>query len=166
MKRNIDAIYENASPTVKASIKRALEGGYSARQAMRELADAGIGTGIITPDPKKPAIRIPKKREMSMAEKEYRTILEREFRVYVDYEKWKIVLESGAIYTPDFTVWYCGKLLLVCEVKGRVAKNHSSARSILAFKTAASEWPGIRFRYAAKTKEGRWNVTEINAPPQ
>jgi len=115
---------------------------------------------------KKPAIRIPKPPEPTKAEREYWAILAggafHEPVYQIRYEAVTFRLKSGCLYTPDLTVWNMATLLLCIEIKGRVARNHSASRSVLAFKTAASEWPAIRFRYAAKQKDGTWNITEIN----
>jgi hypothetical protein len=162
--RNIDALYEGASATVKASIKRAMAGQIDVSEHMRRLHKE---RGLVRDDPpkKKPAIRMPKPQKMGSAEREYLTILEAEFpqATAILYEGLTLRLKSGCRYCADFTVWDRWRLLLICEVKGRIARNHSAARSVLAFKTAASEWPAIRFRFAAKDKTGGWNVTEINA---
>lgn len=113
----------------------------------------------------KPGIRVPKARKMNHAESLYLRFLQDEFPgCRIEYEAWVIRLKSGARYTADFTVWHpeTPRLILVVEVKGRPAKNHSKARSILAFKTAASEWPIVLFRFAQKEVDGSWSITEIN----
>lgn len=113
------------------------------------------------PARKKPGIRVPKRRVMNNGEAEYKAILEKEFRCYVLYEGITFTLASGLKYCPDFTVWYCGCLKAVVEVKGSFRLG-SAARSHLAFQTAAAEWRDIPFRYAKREKSGKWTITELN----
>lgn len=169
--RNIDALLDGASPTMAANIKRAMAGANQPRgeiDVTAELNKARLARETYKPAPKqKPAIRVPKARTMGKAEAEYAAILCDEFPFTFQVHRYEAItfrLNSGALYTPDLTVWKGAILILAVEVKGIVARHHSSARSILAFKTAASEWPCVAFRYAAKQKDGSFNITELNKP--
>ncbi len=166
MTRNIDALRAGASPEMQRNIAKAMAGAFCphgvgqfgyCQECIRAMQNAISAKH-------KPAIRIPKPREIGAAEDAYRTLLIKEFQTAeIRYEGMSFRLNSGALYTPDFTVWEGESLILAVEVKGIIAKRHSAARSILAFKTAASEWRAIQFRYAAKQKDGSWNITEVNS---
>lgn len=142
-KSEFDKLMEGASPGV--------------RKAALALVDAVHLP--LEPD-RKPSIRLPRRTKMSKPEQEYKAALQVEFPdCRVDFEKWSLRLESGARYTPDFTVWRANELVICVEVKGGF-RLKSAARSYLAFKTAITEWPNLRFRFAEKREDGTWATVE------
>jgi len=148
-----EVLRENASPTVQAAMDAAMYPEHKVAIAMGAPADQF---------PKK-GIRVPKPRKMNKGEQEYFSVLKQEFpsATAILYEGLTLKLKSGCRYCADFTVWDRHKLLLIVEVKGSYVLA-SAGRSHLAFKTAASEWPGIPFRYAKKDENGQWQITELN----
>jgi len=135
-----------------------------ASPAMREA----IRTALHQPPPPappgllKPSIRIPRRRKQSAPEREYGVLLTSEFPgAEVRYEALSFRLSSGARYTPDWIVLQGRETLAVVEVKGGY-RLPSAARSLLAFKEAAAQFPGLPWRFAEK-REGTWIVT-VPAP--
>ncbi len=65
---------------------------------------------------------------------------------------------NGHRYTPDWT--YLENERLVCvEVKGSY-RLESYQRARLAFDQAVVEWPGVRWVWAERRKDGTWRVCE------
>lgn len=113
-----------------------------------------------SPKPPAPAIRIPRQRRPNATESRWleHARLVRPF-CSIRYEAITFRLASGALYTPDFSGWNGATLVWCCEVKG---PHIHSSRSVLAFKSAAAEWPTVRWIFAQWTGD-RWAETEI--PP-
>lgn len=100
------------------------------------------------PAPAKPQIRIPKKAAPNKTEAHASQFLVREFPgCDVRYEALTFRLNSGTIYTPDWTVWRGNTLLLCVEVKARWMHRDASKEK---FKQALAEWPSIKWRFMQK----------------
>lgn len=143
MKREaFNNLMDSASPTVKASGKRALTG--------RELAD-----DYVTP---KPAIRIPKPRTPNKTEARFMSFAaDRWPGADVRYEPITLRLPSGCSYTPDFMIHRNGGWTGFIEVKGPHIRNQ---RSIHAFKEARAAFPMFRWIFA-QWKDGDWALAEL-----
>jgi hypothetical protein len=106
-----------------------------------------------------PAIRVPRSRLPNATE--HRWFLSAKSRwpgLDIRYEAISFRLNSGARYTPDFSGWDHGRLLWCCEVKGAFLGH--SARSILAWKEVAANWPAVTWIFA-QFKSGRWIEAEV-----
>jgi len=145
----VQKLADNASPSIRAALLAAIN------PAPKPAPEAPAG---------KAGIRIPKARKKSSAEAQYEARLRREFPdCEVRHEPFGLRLASGARYTPDFVVLRGPEIVLMVEVKGSY-RLHSAGRSHLAFKTAISEWPALRWRYAAKGRDGAWDITDVEPP--
>jgi len=112
-------------------------------------------------------MRLPKTPKMTYTEASYHRLLQAEFAgpYQIHFERLTLILDSGARYTPDFTVWDGRALLLCVEVKGRT-KLKSFDRATTKFKEAITSFPEILFRHAFLGADGQWNIQEkrFNAP--
>ncbi len=78
--------------------------------------------------------------------------------VAVAFEGVTFRLANGHRYTPDWVYVEGGRLVCV-EVKGSYRLG-SYQRARLAFDQAAVEWPGVRWIWAERRKDGSWHVKE------
>jgi len=107
-----------------------------------------------------PAIRVPRSRKPNATEQ--RWFLSAKARwpgLEIRYEAISFRLAAGPLYTPDFSGWDGARLVWVAEVKGTY-KLGSQSRSVLAWKSAAAEWPAVTFIFAQR-KNGEWAETAI-----
>lgn len=108
-------------------------------------------------------MRLPDKPEMTKPEEAYFNVLAIEFRptefFRIEFETVKLRLNSGTLYTPDFTVWHERTLLLLVEVKGKI-KLKSIDRATLKFKEAITSFPHLTFRHAFQDGLGGWGVQQ------
>jgi hypothetical protein len=72
------------------------------------------------------------------------------------YEALTFRMSNQHRYTPDFVVFEAGRPIECHEVKGGYAL-HSQQRARLAFDQCSKEFPGLRWIWAAKHKDG-WRV--------
>jgi len=128
--------------------------------------DARHGRAYVSPDPKdRPRIRGPKKRIPNATEQRWlNSNLLRDPRLVFRYEAISFRLASGALFTPDWTGWDGAKLVQAIEVKG-AHSFHSHGRAALAFKTAAHEWPAVKFIWA-RWDGSAWQEDVINQVTQ
>lgn len=120
---------------------------FSAGCAQHETAEAGssLPAKVVPPEPRKKGGAINK------TEAEYqRTYLR---GMDARFESMTFQMSNGHKYTPDFIVFQDGKPVEAHEVKGSYAL-HSQQRARLAFDQAKVEFPGIKWVWATKTKEG------------
>jgi hypothetical protein len=130
-------------------------------ELVRNFDSGGVRINLpLVPNPK-PAIRIPKRRIPNATEQRWKDDHSHLWPV-VDfrYEEVSFRLPSGCLYTPDWTLWHRDRLTAAVEVKGAFLGH--AARSILAWKEAAAEWPAVTFIFA-QWKDGEWAESEIKA---
>lgn len=79
--------------------------------------------------------------------------------VAVAFEGVTFRLANGHRYTPDWVCQSADGHLVCIEVKGSYRLG-SYQRARLAFDQAAVEWPGVRWIWAERCKDGTWHVKE------
>lgn len=66
-------------------------------------------------------------------------------------------MANGHKYTPDFVVFECGKPVECHEVKGNY-RLHTYQRSRIAYDQCTQEFPGLKWVWAEKRKDGWGNI--------
>ena len=82
--------------------------------------------------------------------------------VAVAFEGLTFRLANGHRYTPDWVCQLVDGQLICIEVKGSYRLG-SYQRARLAFDQAAVEWPGLKWIWAERCKDGTWKVSEREA---
>ena len=130
------------------------------RMTARQFVDAVVGElpQFAKPgsaDPPKAQIRLAKNRQPNKTEARYKRDCESSgtwpTAVVWRYEALTFRLNSGTLYTPDWTLWDGARLVACVEVKGGHIRRDASKEK---FKQACAEWPDIPFEFAQLTKEG------------
>jgi hypothetical protein len=108
--------------------------------------------------PQRPPIKVPKTNEPNETEARWLTDHRHLFHTKAEfrYEALTFRFPTGAIYTPDWTVWAENTLVACIEVKGNHGRRDAGPEK---WKQAVIQWPKVMWIFA-KWRNDQWDTAK------